>query len=591
MTDMNIQNEWQLFEETLRTLLYLLPRSYNTEINDTNFYKLLRALALEIKDAKIEVQKLRNDMYLKTVSEDKIYENFGTLVKLKKNSDWDVEKYRGLISGIIQALLKGPTKQSLIDGVRLFTDLKVNVYELYKEEDRKKIDPNLYKYIHSQYGFVLEIEKPLDKFADQNALMRDVNYIVNIIKPAHTISIIIMTLIDEENYKTSYYERFKDIKTPNPEIIIDPKNPDYYNLYGMEEYSVDTNLIYKENIYGYDYKSENVFTTGISLIGGTDLIAPIYFLEDKSNFYAEYFGKEYFDPNLINEYYQNLLELYEQQYQVNYINYLARIDHVEETFKNPLDYNNFNFESANEEIFPLRYINSFRLSSTIKYSTLNGIDVLNPNYQESIARVYEYHHELKELFNTQNINDESTNNLQNNLSESYDSSLIQHTIPDYSTVLNENKFNTPLEYNSYTHQLNEQYSNYQYKLSELINEVKENVNLQNVDHKVIELHFNFAGENVNSPLEEISSIYNSNNIDNFDIKNEVTDDDNFQVSANHEENVSKPNELLITNIDGFEEVSTIVSIENIPRFILNRTALNASRLGGLLRDQVTMVMG
>lgn len=191
------------FDEILKTMIELLPSSYNKEVTDTNYYKLLRAFALQLADAKIEIKEMGDNRYLETAATPQaIYDNFGILVKLQKNPDWDTEKYRGLIKGVMQSLLKGPNKESMIESFKLFTNFKTNIYELYKDFD--KLDKTAYEGYNPKYTFALEIEKPIDEYVDQDILLRDANYVINIIKPAHTLSINIITIVGEENYRRYY---------------------------------------------------------------------------------------------------------------------------------------------------------------------------------------------------------------------------------------------------------------------------------------------------------------------------------------------------------------------------------------------------
>lgn len=192
----------EAFESILKEMIELLPSSYNKEVDDTNYYKLLRALSAELADAEIEIKQIKDDAYLETVSPEAMYRNFGKLIALQKDPQWSDEKYRHLIKGVTQSLLKGPTKQSLIDGFKLFTNFKVNIYELFKDKD--KLDPMIYYGYNPMFTFALEIEKPVDEYVDQKTLMRDANYIINIIKPAHTLTINIIVIVGEENYKKYY---------------------------------------------------------------------------------------------------------------------------------------------------------------------------------------------------------------------------------------------------------------------------------------------------------------------------------------------------------------------------------------------------
>lgn len=199
---MDYKERHQSFESILKEMIELLPSSYNKEVDDTNYYKMLRALSFELADAEIEVKQIKKNTYLETVSPELMYNNFGVLVKLQKDPRWSDEKYRHLIKGVTQSLLKGPTKQSLIDGFKLFTNFKVNIHELYKDLD--KLDPAIYEGFNPMFTFALEVEKPVDEYVDQETLIRDANYIVNIIKPAHTLCINIITIVGEENYRKYY---------------------------------------------------------------------------------------------------------------------------------------------------------------------------------------------------------------------------------------------------------------------------------------------------------------------------------------------------------------------------------------------------
>ncbi|AEO93449.1 gp189 [Bacillus phage G] len=198
----NYEKKQAQIERILRELIELLPSSYNRESTDTNYYKLLRALAHELADSRVKIEEVKENAYLDTVHPNAIYNNFGTLVRLKKSPEWDDEKYRGLIQGVIQSLLMGPTKESLIKAFKLFTNFNVQVYELYKDAD--KLDPSIYEGYNPKYTFLLEIEKPLDTYSDTAALQRDANYIIGILKPAHTIGLQITNLTDSEDFRFYY---------------------------------------------------------------------------------------------------------------------------------------------------------------------------------------------------------------------------------------------------------------------------------------------------------------------------------------------------------------------------------------------------
>jgi hypothetical protein len=226
----------QLYVEAiLRDLINLLPNAYNKETTDTNYYKILRSLAYELADANIEMDNIRANQSLETVTPEMMYNNFGTLVKLSKRPEWDYEQYRTIIKGVTQSLLKGPTKQSLVDALKLFTQFDVNVYELFKDKD--KVDPQVYKGYNPKFTFLIEIEKPIEIAADYDILLRDLNYIVNIIKPAHTIGINIITLVGKENYKEYYAidRKIDEIKNFYINLQIDQKVNSLANEYFLKK--------------------------------------------------------------------------------------------------------------------------------------------------------------------------------------------------------------------------------------------------------------------------------------------------------------------------------------------------------------------
>ncbi|MDF2533953.1 MAG: hypothetical protein K0R18_110 [Bacillales bacterium] len=198
----NYEKRQGYVEDVMQSLIGNLPSSYNKEVGDTNFYKLLRAVTQELADAEIAIDEVRDNIYLDSVTGESIYNNFGVFVKLQKRAEWSEDKYRALIKGVMQALLKGPNKQNLLQAFQMFTQFDVKVFELYK--DKEFVDPEIYKGYNPKYTFLLQIEKPLDANVDAGTLIDDANYIVNIIKPAHTIGIHIINLRGEEDFKQYY---------------------------------------------------------------------------------------------------------------------------------------------------------------------------------------------------------------------------------------------------------------------------------------------------------------------------------------------------------------------------------------------------
>ena len=191
-------------EKTMVDLISSLPNSYNKEITDTNYYKLLRSLSLELADAKVEIHKVKHNSYLEDVEDEYLYKNFGVLVGLNRKSGWDNDKYRRLVKGVTKSLLDGPTLQSITEAVKLFTNFEVKIKELYADKEAS----NTIGTDRTQFVFALEIEKPLDVTSSYEEIIEDVDYVIDIVKPAHTLRLIIISLVGDENYRDQYTDRF-----------------------------------------------------------------------------------------------------------------------------------------------------------------------------------------------------------------------------------------------------------------------------------------------------------------------------------------------------------------------------------------------
>ena len=270
------------------SLLNSVPVRYNTESDDTNFYKILRAIAIEMADAEVQIERLKDNFYLESAHNNAIYQNFGSMVNLKKQPEWNNEKYRRLIQGVTKSLLNGPSKQSMEEAINLFVNYDnvygdtikiadVKIHELYNDDT---LDPAIYNGINPQYLFVVEVNKNLDVNIDQQILNRDITYVVNVLKPAHTLSFLIVILTGEENYPEWYEKTHFDnvgnkIKFENLDTLEDFEI-NYANGEGITE-----------GIYGWDHYSNSIFKTfnqtniNNSVIGKTP-IAPSYFVNDKN---------------------------------------------------------------------------------------------------------------------------------------------------------------------------------------------------------------------------------------------------------------------------------------------------------------------
>ena len=263
-----IQTQLTYTEEILVDLINLLPSSYNKEVRDVNYYKLLRSLAFEMANADIQVDIVKDDTYLKTAHGTSIYNNFGVLVNLQQQPQWNDEQYRLLVQGVTKSLLEGPTKQSIIDALQLFTNFKVNIFELYK--DAKYVDPGMYTGMNPQFTFVVEIEKPIEDSIDQASVYSDTMYILSIVKPAHTIGVIIVLLAGTENYRDQY--------ASNNGVLLD--NADISRM-DLEEKAVESIFGWRYGNYPGQFSTMDTnIISNSSLTNGGLLLGPRYVLYD-----------------------------------------------------------------------------------------------------------------------------------------------------------------------------------------------------------------------------------------------------------------------------------------------------------------------
>ena len=157
----------------------------------------------------------RDNAYLLSVKDDSIYKNFGILAKLNHENDWDNNKYRAFVSGVIKSLLEGPTLESIQDAINLFINYdyelnggkkvaNINVIEAYTEQSSQ--DSNLSK-IMAMFTFYVEIENINEgQELSSKLINEDVRYIIKILKPAHTLAILLVAYSREEDYREWYCE-------------------------------------------------------------------------------------------------------------------------------------------------------------------------------------------------------------------------------------------------------------------------------------------------------------------------------------------------------------------------------------------------
>ena len=197
----------QLYSSYAQEIMTLVPDDYVKDIYDgLNFPKLLRAIAVELGDTEYERQILEDNMYLATAHGDAIYNNFGAMISVPWRKDWDEERYRTVVSALIESLLKGATKSSIEKALRTFTTFDVHIFELFKDYKHYGMTQDMH--YQNQYSFVVEVEKDIDSGIDTDTLYEDIRFVTDIVRPAHTIPIIMVVLVGKEEYGDWYENKY-----------------------------------------------------------------------------------------------------------------------------------------------------------------------------------------------------------------------------------------------------------------------------------------------------------------------------------------------------------------------------------------------
>ena len=190
----------------IKRLLDMVPDDYNKEVYDTNFYNLIRAVGIEFGDMRYEMKMLQDNYYLSTAHGDAIYNNFGAIIGVRWKKKWSEEQYRTAVSGIIDALFHGANKPSMEKAIKAYTGYDVKIYELFEDYAHYGIPKELNW--DNQYRFTVEVQKNIDDETDISDAYEDVKEAVDLTKPAHTLPIIMIVLVGEENYRDWYKQKY-----------------------------------------------------------------------------------------------------------------------------------------------------------------------------------------------------------------------------------------------------------------------------------------------------------------------------------------------------------------------------------------------
>ena len=316
-----VEKKLQFQKDSVNQMMSELPSSYNREITDTNVYRLLRTLAVEMANAKLEMELIKKDLYLDFAREEAIYENFGALIKLKKKNTWSYEKYRRLVKGVTKSLLSGATLQSVTDALQLFTNFKVSIFEMYNHTE-KYID-YIQAGVFPKWSFIIELEKPIDDPTSQSDLESDAFTVLRIVKPAHTLGLLIISLVGEEDWKSQYYDKNK--------VLWETMDESGFEM-EFESLSIEQKFGWRAPNYTGNFQP-GVYSNQPLLNNGV-LLGPRYVLFDIAEFDVDLIkGDKYIVPNKVQEEIEYLLQIEKVDiYDTPDESYSSHIGYTEEPF-------------------------------------------------------------------------------------------------------------------------------------------------------------------------------------------------------------------------------------------------------------------
>lgn len=232
-----VKEKLNFYETYVKNWMEHVPDDYNKEIFDTNFYKLVRAVAMEFGEMRHEFKILKDNNYLSTAHGDAIWNNFGALIGVKWKPKWSEEEYRRAVSAIIESILAGANKNSIQKAIKGYTGFDVKIYEMFKDYEHYGLSQDLNW--DNQYKFTIEVEKGLDDNQSLDEVTEEIKEVVDLTRPAHTLPVIMIVLVGEENYREWYKERYGRDFANSDEFNTEIYQLEESNKYGWKGYNYD----------------------------------------------------------------------------------------------------------------------------------------------------------------------------------------------------------------------------------------------------------------------------------------------------------------------------------------------------------------
>ena len=192
----NYQNALQSRSQSiLNSLQNLLASNYQDTVASTEYSTYLRSMALELGRMTLALENLQDDISFQDVRSEFLYNTIGYVLFLNKNLpdlEWSDESFREFLLKIVEIYFQGATPESVREAVELFTEDDFEIEERF-------LDPQ--PDISEQFGFSIEFDLNNAFPDDFFQVQANINLLVDIIKPAHTLYQI--RNVFKENYDTT----------------------------------------------------------------------------------------------------------------------------------------------------------------------------------------------------------------------------------------------------------------------------------------------------------------------------------------------------------------------------------------------------
>lgn len=168
-----------------RGMLGLLDSSYKSDVPSTYYAIHLKAIAFESARFLCTTQQVTDDLIFKSTRGEYLSQNIASFLfpgqRFSQTNSND-EKVRNFYLSIIEAYFGGSTKSNIESSLLKFLDIPVGITEnfLLSRDDSTRDS------IVNKFTFDISIPADDPRIKDISQLQKDIEFLLNIIKPAHT---------------------------------------------------------------------------------------------------------------------------------------------------------------------------------------------------------------------------------------------------------------------------------------------------------------------------------------------------------------------------------------------------------------------